>query len=111
MAGMLNSNIFALLGPATRDLDFAALQKFDINPMELLGQLTDIYVNCSPPTELGRGFLKAVAEAPRYDDNLLRQAAATLHSLSHNMDKIAAFENVVNRIKVSADDNFVFYIK
>lgn len=98
---MLNANMFALLGPQCQDLDMAALQSYNFDPMRLLSQLTDIYVQCAAAADGGgERFLEALAKAARFDPQLLHKAAATLRSLNYDSDKIAAFEAVVARVEV-----------
>lgn len=100
MAGMLNSNMWALVGPQSANLDIQELRKYNLDPLKLLTQLVQIYVNCAQANQAGQAFLKAVVEAPRYDDKLLSMAAATLQTLSMDADVVAAFDSVVARVAV-----------
>jgi ubiquitin conjugation factor E4 B len=100
LAGMLNFNMMYLMGPRAANLDMEALKKYNFDPMRLLGQLTDIYVQCATPNELGDRFAESLVGAARYDANLLNQAAHTLRSLNYDSDKVSAFEAFVARVKV-----------
>lgn len=89
-----------LMGPRAANLDMEALKKYNFDPMRLLGQLTDIYVQCATPNELGDRFAESLVTAARYDANLLDQAAHTLRSLNYDSDKVSTFEAFVARVKV-----------
>ncbi|KAI5778196.1 ubiquitin elongating factor core-domain-containing protein [Geopyxis carbonaria] len=96
LAGMLNFNLEALVGPRCNSLRVRQPEKYRFNPKALLGEITNVYLNLSSKT----AFVEAIARDGRsYRSHIFEDALKILrrHSLKGN-DEIRDLSALANRV-------------
>lgn len=98
LAGMLDYNLEALVGPKCNNLRVRNPEKYRFNPKALLGEITSIYINLCQKAP----FVEAIARDGRsYKPKTFQDALAVLakHHLKSSED-IAALAKLAQDVKV-----------
>ena len=106
VAAMLNYFLLFLAGPERRKLKIKNPEKYGWEPKELLGMITDIYVQIYA-ADKDKAFIAAIAADGRsYRDEVMLEAAAIARGLQLRSERrVAAFEKLAADARTRASED------